>query len=246
MKAIILAAGRGTRISRMIEAVPKSVLPVDGVPLLRYTVLLLQKKNIEVTICVGYKKEYIFEALNGLQVQYVCNPFYEVTNSIASIWFAKDLLHGELLILNGDVYFSEEILSLVLADKHDVVMLTDKTRTKEGDYFFATTDDGCIRKYGKELPLAERSSEYVGIAKLSSDFALKFKARLLYLIDRQQSNLWWENVLYSFTDHEEEMIYTLDVKGLFWSEIDYFDDYERILRYIRSKDELGKESALCT
>lgn len=246
MRAIILAAGRGTRISRMIEMVPKSVLPIDGVPLLRHTVLLLQSREIEVTVCVGYQKTALFEALNGLEVQYIENPFYELTNSIASMWFAKDALSGELLILNGDVYFSEEILSLILQDKRHAVMLTDKTRTKVGDYFFSVTDNGCICKYGKDLPLAERSSEYVGIAKLSKAFTEKFRGRLLALIDEQKSQLWWENVLYSFTDHNEETIHTLDVDGLFWSEIDYFDDYERILHYIRTKEEEGKEAILCT
>ena len=37
MKAIILAAGRGTRIARNVEQVPKSTLPIDGVPLIRRT-----------------------------------------------------------------------------------------------------------------------------------------------------------------------------------------------------------------
>jgi choline kinase len=55
------------------------------------------------------------------------------------------------------------------------------------------------------------------------------------LIKTQHHDYWWENVLYSFTDFKEKNIYTVDVNGLFWSEIDYFDDYERILNYMDQK-----------
>ena len=58
------------------------------------------------------------------------------------------------------------------------------------------------------------------------------------LIYSQQHDLWWENVLYSLTEQED--IHTIDVRGIFWSEIDYFDDYERILDYLDGKFE-GQE-----
>ena len=82
-----MAAGKGTRISRMVEAVPKSTLPIDGEPLIRHTVKLLQASGIECVVCVGYQREKIFKALDGLDVIYCVNPFYDVTNSIASLFF---------------------------------------------------------------------------------------------------------------------------------------------------------------
>ena len=89
MKAILLAAGRGTRISRIIKEIPKSTLPVDGTPLIRRSVTMLLDRNIKPIVCVGYCKEKIYEALEGLDVEYYYNPFYDVTNSIASLWFAR-------------------------------------------------------------------------------------------------------------------------------------------------------------
>ena len=57
MKAIILAGGVGSRISREVNK-PKSLLDIgDGMPLLCYTVEMLQRKGIEVSIVLGYKKE---------------------------------------------------------------------------------------------------------------------------------------------------------------------------------------------
>ena len=101
MRAILLAAGKGTRISRMIEPIPKCTLPIKDVPLIRHTVEMLTEKGMDITVCVGYKKEHIYEALKGMKVDYVYNPFYDVTNSIASLWFAKQYLEGELLIMNA-------------------------------------------------------------------------------------------------------------------------------------------------
>lgn len=231
MKAILLAAGRGTRISRMVEDIPKSTLPINGKPLIRITAELLLKANIDITVCVGYRSEKIHTALEGLNVQYYTNPFFDITNSIVSLWFAKNKLFDDVLIINADVFFSEEILQRVLDDNRDVVMAIDTGRTTTGDYFFSTTDSGCIRKYGKDLPLLERSCEYVGMAKISESFMKDFRLRLDELIENQNHQKWWEDIIYSFA--KERDIHTIDIKGEFWSEIDYFDDYERILNHIK-------------
>jgi GTP:adenosylcobinamide-phosphate guanylyltransferase len=150
MKAILLAAGRGSRISRMIEEIPKSTLPIAGKPLIRMTVELLISEGIDVVVCVGYKDKLVKKALEGLNVKYYYNPFYDVTNSIASLWMAKNEINDDLIIANADVYFSKDILYKILNDKREAVMAIDKSRAKVGDYFFSTTDNGCIIKYGKE------------------------------------------------------------------------------------------------
>lgn len=235
MKAILLAAGKGTRISRMVQEVPKSTLPINGVPLIRHTVQMLIDEGIEVIVCTGYKREAIFDALEGLSVKYYNNPFYDVTNSIASLWFAREEINDNMLILNADVYFSKDLLHKLLDDNRQVVMAMDTGRIEVGDYFFQTIN-GCIKKYGKDLPRSERTCEYVGIAKIDKMFTNEFNHQMKKLINSQNHNMWWENVLYSLTDKRE--IHTLDVKGIFWSEIDYFDDYERILDYVAGEFEV--------
>ncbi len=86
-------------------------------------------------------------------ITYCYNPFYDITNSLASLWFAKDELDDDLLVLNADVFFSREILELVIHDSRSPVMAIDHSRIAEGDYFFRTALDGRIEKYGKGLPL---------------------------------------------------------------------------------------------
>lgn len=233
MKAILLAAGRGTRIARNVGIVPKSTLPVNGEPLIHRSVKMLQAKGLECIVCTGYEEQQVKNALYDCDgVKYYTNPFYDVTNSIASLWMAREELNDDVIILNADVFFSEEILDLIMKDSRDPVMAIDKSRTIEGDYFFYTSLDGKIEKYGKGLPIEQRTCEYVGMAKICKSFLPKFVARMDELIYKQEHGVWWENVLYSYTDAHEEDIYTIDVDGRFWAEIDYFDDYERILDYI--------------
>lgn len=237
MKAILLAAGKGTRISKYIKEVPKSTLPIgDNIPLIRNTVEIMLSKGIEVIVSVGYKYDHIYKALEGLPVKFYYNPFYAVTNSIASLWFAKDDIDDDLIVMNADVFFSNEILDNLIEDKNDIVLVSDKSRVKEGDYFFQLNDNDRVVRYGKDLLLEERTCEYVGMAKVSKNFVSNFKERLNKLIDDGQYSFWWENILYSFTEENTDLISTMDVKGSFWAEIDFLDDYKRILNYVESQN----------
>ena len=236
MKAILLAAGKGTRISRFIKDCPKSTLPINGRPLIRRTVEIFLKKGIEVIVCTGYKFELIEKALKGLDVTFIHNPFYAVTNSIGTLWLAKQFLDDDVIVMNADVFFDKKILDDLIASKYECVAATDSSRIENGDYFFATNKNGYITKYGKELVLEERTCEYVGIIKINKSFVKTFNAKMDELVNNGEYNLWWENAVYSLAD-EGKKINTIDFNGYFWSEIDYFDDYERILAYLEDHPE---------
>lgn len=94
--------------------------------------------------------------------------------------------------------------------------------------------------YDSPIHIELRSCEYVGMAKVEKSFLPLFKKRMEEMIRSQQHSAWWENVLYSFTDQKEQDIYTVDVDGKFWAEIDYFDDYERIIDYVAHTRESRK------
>lgn len=126
MKTLILAAGRGTRISRYLSGNPKCTVDIgEGKCLIQYTVDLLKSRGIrDIGIVLGYKSQVIRDVLEGREVSFFYNPFYDVTNSIASAWFARDFLEGDdLLIMNGDVYLEDRLLDRILAEKKSPVML---------------------------------------------------------------------------------------------------------------------------
>lgn len=231
MKAILLAAGVGSRITEDIGMMPKSLLDVGGKPLIIHTVELLKKNNIEVIVITGFKHRMLDEALEGYDVKIYYNPFYRVTNSIGSLWYAeKEFLTDEdIMIANADVYYTEEMIDRILSADYDEFLLEDKTRADSGDYYFKSKN--CLlQRFGKELRREERNSEYVGIAVLKGKWIRKFHDRLCLMIENGQYDLWWENVLYSFVGSED--IHTVDVDGIFWSEVDTIEDYQRVLKHI--------------
>ena len=231
MKCILLAAGRGTRISKMIDNVPKCTLAVGDVPLIRRTILMLKKLDIEPIVCVGYQQDIVKKAIEGTNTKTIYNPFYDVTNSIASLWFAQDELDDDIIVMNADVFLEQEALEEMINDKRKAIMAIDKTKILHGDYFFGLDENGCIIRYGKELAVEDRDCEYVGLAKIRKEFLPTFKEELLTMISEQKHDRWWEDVLYQLSEKDVD-INTLDISKNFWREVDYYDDYEIILDYI--------------
>lgn len=227
-----MAAGMGTRISSETNK-PKSLLPLKDESLIMHTVKLLLKNNMDVSIILGYKGYTIKEELAGMPVTFYENPFYEVTNSIASLWFARASLVGDdILLANADVFYTQDILDEVNNTDKEVVMLADSSRILEGDYFFKCDGDKLI-DYGKELKEKDRSCEYVGIALIRQSFLPRFKDQLEALVTSGQYNFWWENTLYSLKD--DINIFVKDINNHFWGEVDTKEDYRRILDYIHNQ-----------
>ena len=231
MRAILMAAGYGARISRNITC-PKSILEIGDTNIIRHSVQLFLEKGIKVAVVVGYKRNSVIKALAGLDVTYYYNPFYKITNSLASLWFAKDFIDPEedLILGNADLYWEGDLLQELIDNKLPAVMLGDVSKIETGDYFFKLKD-GYIEKYGKTLPVVERSCEYVGLGKFSSEYIKQgMVKRLDNMVWKEAYSLWWENVCYDYI--EQFPVAVQDVNGVFWSEIDYIEDYEKILAHI--------------
>ncbi|GCD09001.1 phosphocholine cytidylyltransferase family protein [Clostridium tagluense] len=229
MKALIMAAGRGTRISRYLSDRPKCTVDIGNISLIVNTIKELKKSGInEIAMVLGYRGEVVEELLKDFDVKFYYNYFYDVTNSIASAWVAKDFLDDDVIIMNGDVFFETSVLQIMLEEKLDPVLLCDSTRKEEADYKFYY-EDSKLMKYGKELAGDDISGEYVGIAKISKKFLPVFKAQLENLIKNQHHGIWWEDVLYSLI--KKHNIYVRDISDKFWAEVDYIEDYERILKF---------------
>ena len=242
MRVFVLAAGVGTRISRIAQGRPKCLLDLGEGTLIRQMVSRLRDRGLtDITVITGYKHEMIEQELGDL-VRYRHNPFFHVTNSIASLWFARDLLEGDVLISNGDLCYEEHLLDAVLDDSRDVVMLADSSRIEGADYRFRFEGEQIVG-YGKEIPDAETHGEYVGIAGVRASFLPRFKQRLDELIDRQDTGKWWEDVLYSYIPEGVPIRYR-DVAGIFWAELDCVEDYHRILSWMaKNRGGLSKARA---
>lgn len=236
MKVLIMSAGVGSRISRHLHGQPKCCVDICGKPLIRHTVELLNRKGIvDIAIATGYNSHYIDNALEGLKYTNYFNPFYRVTNSVASAWFAKDFLdyNGEMLIMNGDLFIEDEIIDILINENNSPVLLSDSSRIEDADYRFQWEGNHLL-KYGKELKNKDTTGEYVGIGKLNSADLSLFIENVKYHIANDDYSCWWEDVIYR-TILKGQTVYINDISGEFWAEVDYVEDYDRILAYVKQK-----------
>lgn len=128
MQALILAAGSGQRLRPITDTVPKSLVKVNGISLLENALQHLSHRDIsEVIIVVGDKKEKVVAAIGyeygGMRIIYVENPLYNVTNNVYSLWLARNYIHGDLLMLECDLFYRRSLIDEVLSGKADCNIL---------------------------------------------------------------------------------------------------------------------------
>ena len=141
MKAIIMAAGVGKRLQALNINKPKCLIKVGSETLIRRSVNLLINKGIsDITVIVGFMAHLIRNELSN-DVAYFENPDFHSTNSIKSLWYARDLLEDNVLLLNGDLYYEHSILDYAINQTNAVVMLADSTRINNADYRFGFIGD---------------------------------------------------------------------------------------------------------
>lgn len=229
MKVLLMAAGKGTRISRYIEGKPKCTVDIGEVTLIEYTIKELMKRGItSIAVVLGYHAEEIKEILKNYEITYYYNYFFDVTNSIASAWFAKEFFDDDIILMNADVYLEPKLLDKVFETDKTPILFSDSSRKEVADYKFYYEGNELI-KFGKNLEGNDITGEYVGVAKVEKAFLKKMLARMDELIQTGKHGMWWEDVLYSFVG--ECQIFVRDINGMFWAEVDYVDDYERILTF---------------
>lgn len=234
MKAIIMAAGVGSRLKKRMGNMPKCCTEVGGESIIARTLRLLHEKGVDqVVLVLGYQGHLVRAHLgNRWRVRYYTNPFFGITNSLCSLWFARQELNGrdDTVILNGDLFFEPGLLDPVIAAPEDAVMFADPRRVEEADYRFAYAD-GRLRRYGKDLPVADTTGEYIGIAKLHRGTVRAFRTRLEELVALQQFGLWWEDALYRLSA-DGMPVHVREITDSFWAELDYIEDYERIQQFL--------------
>ena len=236
MTAIIMVAGVGSRLKKRVKHLPKCLLTFGGETILSRNVRLLREHGIDrIVVVSGYRVALVKEELEAGIIG-VFNPFFRVTNSLASLWFALQRvdLYDDLIIFNGDVIYEEEVLRKALAAKESVTMLIDTSVIDLADYRLAT-QDGCVVNQGKELTNEQTCGEYVGIVTLRKDFVPLYLRRVADLVEqRERYDMWWEEALFEIRDDFKVKIHVTDVNGLFWAEADFIEDVERIEQWFKT------------
>jgi|SRR3989344_605991 len=183
MKAIILAAGRGTRLKPLTDESPKCLTEVNGKTILENMLLALTNKGVkEVYLVIGYLGDKIRERVgakvNNIVINYVENPIYDRTNNTYSLLLALESLtlnEGEsLLILEGDVFFNDNLISDFIKHPIDNSTIVEPYNSSL-DGSFVEVDNGFIldwthKLFRPENYVVDDKYKTVNIHKFSKDF----------------------------------------------------------------------------
>jgi len=176
LKAIILAAGEGTRLRPYTLDRPKCMVEVDGQSLLGRQLDVLATESIQPVIVIGgYRSEMLERP--GLTLR--LNPRYADTNMLWTLFCAEDDLDSDLLLCYGDIVYSREILRAILQSKADIAVAIDLDwesywRARNEDPLddaetLRLAADGRILEIGqKPESLAEIEGQYMGLMKFSA------------------------------------------------------------------------------
>ena len=112
MRAVIVAAGRSSRLYPLTEHTPKCLLEINGEMLIKRSLRLLNAMDIsDIVIVVGFKHDKV-ELVVGDRAKCIVNPYYAETNNMASLWLALPFLHNQdFIYCHADVIYDPALLA---------------------------------------------------------------------------------------------------------------------------------------
>src|SRR5215510_10812589 len=121
MQALILAAGRGSRLGAKGDSTPKCLLEVDRQPLVEHQLRALAEAGIApVAMVVGYCADEIEDEVK-IRAEFIHNDRWKTTNSLYSFWLAREWVKDAVFVLNSDTLFAPEILNRLLDASGDAI-----------------------------------------------------------------------------------------------------------------------------
>jgi len=226
MNYIILVAGKGTRLSPLTYNYPKSLYKLgNNKTVLKYLVDLIKDidNKANIVIVTGFLADKISCDITG--VTFINNPFFAITNSIASLWFAKDYLCGDCVIFNGDVIVSKKLMNeIIIKPVKSPYVLLDSSIKKDGDYNVQIHNKNVVAM-SKELK--DYYGEYGGVTLLDSDSALLLKYEIEDMIKDGYVTQWYEDALVQMIFRSNFKLGYFDIASYDWTEIDEVDDLVR-------------------
>lgn len=181
MKAIILAAGQGTRLRPYTDDRPKCMVAVNGKSILERQLDVMRACGIhdeDITIITGYRGDVIQERLRGTQINILVNSDYENTNMVCSLMCAGSILkeQKDVLISYGDIIYSEAVLQKILDSGYDASVVVDDgwfsywSKRCENPLDDAETllldESGYLTEIGQKTnDLARVQSQYIGLLR---------------------------------------------------------------------------------
>jgi choline kinase len=246
MKAIILAAGKGSRLNGTAGDKPKCLVELGGMTLIERQIRVLEHADIDdIVVVVGCQADRV-RAACGHAVTYVENSRFAETNSLYSLWTARALLYEGFVVLNCDVLFHPALLDDLLATHHDAALLI--AYREDGQPSFGD-EEMKVKVHGdrvvdisKTMDPADADGENLGIVKFGAHSAPHLVATLDRLVADGGLRDWAPRAFREFA--QDRPLHAVGTRGLPWTEIDFPEDYQRAAREILPAIEREERAAL--
>ena len=242
MKAIIVAAGPGSRLMPITNEKPKCLLDVGGKTILERALGALGENGVEdIVVVKGYKSHLI----DYPDVTYCHNPEFRKNNILRSLFYAEDEMNDDFIFSYSDILYSREIVARLIGSEADVALIVDVNwiQTYEGrdqhpisEAELVKVENGRVVKIGKEVVKPEEAyGEFIGLAKFTKSGAETMKAAYRRVSEDHCASPFQNAASLDkayITDMLQELVddgllvQSVDIEGG-WVEIDTPQDLER-------------------
>jgi len=217
-QALILAAGRGTRLG---EGVPKCLVKLGNQALIHHQLETLRGAGIEdVCVVVGYGANRVRAAV-GDRCSYIENPRFAETNSLYSLWLAREWVRGPFLQLNCDVIAHPRVYHRLLAAGGNALAYDSDSGYGE-EHMKVAVRRGLLQDIGKGLDPARSSGESLGLLQYDGDAARMLFEEADALIAAGGEMHWSPAAVARLA--RRAPVRCVDVAGVPWAEIDFVED----------------------
>ncbi len=228
MRAVILAAGRGGRLSEVTGERPKCLAQVGGVTLLERQLRALRSCGLtQIAIVTGYRSVDVMR-MCGPATDYVHNARFAETNSLYSLWLVRDLLREGFLVMNCDVLFHEQMLSDLVTSRYEDALLISPACDEAGysdEEMKVRVRGGRVVAISKTLDPQDTDGENVGIAKFGAEGAAVLVEEMDTFVAIGAVQHWLPAAFARFCARRP--LHAIDHRGFPWIEIDSPQDYWR-------------------
>ena len=244
-KALIIAAGLGSRLKKHTENLPKCMLDFGGKTLLQRQLDAYKKCGVkDISLIRGYKKEKI----NYKGIKYFENTDYKNNNILNSIFYAEKIINGNIIISYSDILFDSSVVERTLDSDHDISVVVDidwrgyyvgrkdHPISEAENVIFNSNNE--VEKIGKiNTGKEEVHGEFIGMIKLSDRGTEIFKEhfhrlkKIYWNKPFQRAKIFQKAYL---TDFIQELV-DIGIKvhcviiESGWKEIDTVEDYKKAL-----------------
>lgn len=234
MRAIILAAGRGSRLLPLTENLPKCLLPVRDTTVLSLQLDTLEQAGVDEAIVItgfmaGTVEAEVADRTGPMRVQTLFNPFYQVADNLASCWMARDFMQDDFLLINGDTLIEPALAKHVIESPvNDIQVTIDKKPAYDSDDMKVSLNGAALTAIGKTLSAEETHGESIGFLRFMRDGPDLFREKLHQMMRTGDGVKAWFLSAIDALAKTDTVVATYSIEGMIWAELDTMEDYAAI------------------